>query len=121
MVRSRILRTLCCVTLTLAVVVLAVGCSESEEPDKLKYARYVAQGINDGATPKVPSQSYCPVCNEPIKPQFHDGSKDARVYFCSEECKSKWDADASKYEKGLAKQGEGMDFMGDPYGEEEDQ
>ena len=98
------------------------GCGESAKAEKSKHARYIAMGINDGATPRIPGQSLCPVCGEPIVPDYHTTSTDARVYFCCQDCLDEFKADPSWYEAKLAEQEGEEQLMGPPdsYEEEEE-
>lgn len=122
MVRRRFWRTgLCLAGILLLFGVSVVGCEGEVEKDMKEHAKYVAIGINDGATPRVPGQSHCPVCGDPIVPDFHNGSDDARVYFCCQECTDAYKGDPSKYEANLTRE-EAESFVGeDPYEEEDEE
>lgn len=119
MTRRRFWRAALCLSRILLFFVVSVtGCGGEAEKDMKKHAKYVAIGINDGATPRVPGQSHCPVCGNPIVPHFHNGSDDARVYFCCQGCADSYKGDPSKYEANLTKE-EAENFVGtDPYEDE---
>lgn len=104
MLRTELLLGVFCLAGILLLGVALGGCGEDTQGGKGEHTAYVAMGINDGATAKVGSQGTCPVCGEPIVPEYHTASKEARVYFDCQECLEKYEANPGEYKQKLMEQ-----------------
>jgi len=103
---KKLFSVVCCALLVVVAGSVLVGCG----PDRTRdygQATLKAVDIDDGATPKVPQQTRCPACGDPIKKDIHTDAKEGRVYFDSGECKRDWEVKKESLMANLEAQEDG--------------